>query len=525
MLGSTNRQLTFSDMWIANKIPKDSYYARIHNWVMSNLTDDMFQPLYSFHGRPSVSAVYLFTALLIQAEKGISDLEMEDSSRFDDRIKYALTAPRDFDGLDAVTLCEFRQRLFSSKVGRELFLKVLKQAKDAKMFDENNINAIDAFMIYGSAARQSTYKMIFMGIKAVLKTCQFYNLKKISMDVLRRTDYDLDVSKPKINWENKEEKESLINALTEDAYSLIKFLKSVVKAEYKDLIFAYELLEKIIIQDVELGENGKYRIIQGTAKDRIISINDPDMRHGRKTSAKLHDGYKGEIITGGKNGELVVALDVMPANVPDGTNIGELIDQSEKNGQKINKLYGDSAYNKRDEINKRKEEIEFVVKVPAAINKSGLYTKDDFKIDMADGTIECPDEKIVVFNSESMPSSGRTVCFGIENCDKCSKKDKCTKGKNGRTIHINPNESEILKEKSFQKTDAFKKDYAKRANVERTISELTKHGARQGRFIGTVKTRFQLLLSAINHNVKKIMKHIANKNQDTIRDTESLCLN
>ena len=65
----------------------------------------------------------------------------------------------------------------------------------------------------------------------------------------------------------------------------------------------------------------------------------------------------------------------------------------------------------------------------------------------------------------------------------------------------------------------------KRANVERTISELTKHGARQGRFIGIAKIRFQLLLSAINHNVKKIMKYIANKNQDIIQDTEFLCLN
>lgn len=144
---------------------------------------------------------------------------------------------------------------------------------------------------------------------------------------------------------------------------------------------------------------------------------------------------------------------------------------------------------------------------------------------MENGTIECPDEKITVFNSESIPTSGKAVCFGIENCDKCSKRDKCTKGENGRTIHINPDESEILEDKAFQKTDVFKKDYAKRANVERTISELTKHGARQGRFIGTAKIRFQLLLSAINHNVKKIMRYITNKNPDMIRNTGSLCPN
>ncbi len=101
-------------MWLENKIPKDSYYNRMHNWVLKSLTDEMFQPLYSYYGRPSESAIFQFVALLIQAEKGYSDSEMEETSRFDDRIKYALTASRDFDGLDAVTLCEFRQRLFES---------------------------------------------------------------------------------------------------------------------------------------------------------------------------------------------------------------------------------------------------------------------------------------------------------------------------------------------------------------------------------------------------------------------------
>jgi transposase len=523
MLGRTNRQLTFSDTWLEGRISPDSYYARMHNWVMRSLTDDMFQVLYSYYGRPSASPIYLTTALLIQAEKEYSDLDMEGASRFDDRVKYALTAPRDFEGLDAVTICEYRQRMFSSEVGRKLFVKVLEQAKKAGMFDENNINAIDSFMIYGSAARQSTYKMIYLGIKSILKFCQFYNIKQAATKVLERTDYELDIQKPKINWEDKDEKANLIDALVKDAYALINFVKTVVKAEYNDLIFAYELLEKVVKQDVELGEDGKYKIIEGTAKDRIISINDPEMRHGRKTSAKLHDGYKGEIITGGEKGDLVIAIDVMPANVPDGTHMGELIDQGKENGQEIKKLYGDSAYNDREEINKRKGEIEIVAKIPAAVNKNGLYTKDDFKIDMENGTIGCPAEKTISFATDSIPDSGKPICFGSENCNKCAKKDDCTKSKNGRTVSINVNEAEILEAKAFQKTPEFKKDYAKRSHVERTISELTKHGARQGRFIGVKKTRFQLLLSSINHNIKKIMKYIHRKKMDIFSDTGYLC--
>jgi transposase len=525
MLGRTDRQLTFSDMWLEDKIPSDSYYARMHNWVMNSLTDDMFQGLYSYYGRPSASPIYSMVAILIQAEKGYSDLEMEGASRFDDRVKYAMTAPRDYKGIDAVTLCESRQRFFQSDIGRELFIKVLKQAKEAKMFDENNINAIDSFMIYGSAARQSTYTMIYLGIKSILKLCQFYNFKSAAVKVLGRTDYQLDIQKPKIDWEDKEEKSNLIDLLVKDATALINFVKSVIKIEYCDLIYAYELLEKVIQQDTELGENGKYKITEGTAKDRIISINDPEMRHGRKTSAKLHDGFKGEIITGGENSELVVAFDVMPANVPDGRKMGELIDQATENGQDISKLYGDSAYNDREEINKRKDEIEIVAKIPAAVNKNGLYSKDDFTIDMETGVIECPDGKSINFDPESIPDKGKAILFGCENCEECEKKDFCTKSKNGRSVHINKNEAEILDAKAFQKTVEFKEDYAKRSNVERTISELTKHGARQGRYIGVDKIRFQLLISALNHNVKKLMRFILRKKKDVGLKTGYLCSN
>lgn len=511
MLGRTDRQLSFADLWLANKISADSYYALMNKWVRENLTDDMFQQLYSHYGRPSESPIYLFAAIMIQLEKGLSDSEIEGSTRFDDRVKYAITAPRNFDGIDAVTLCEFRQKLFKSDLGREIFINILKQAKEAKMFSENNLNVIDAFMINGSTTRQSTYKMIYMLIKKVLKICEFYGFKESAMKVLKRSDYELDLQKPKIRWDDKEEKTNLINDLAEDAYGLINYVKTVIKPEYKDLVYTNELLEKVVIQDIEMGNDNKYKIIEGTAKDRIITINDTEMRHGRKTSAKLHNGYKGEIITGGEKGDLVIATNVMPANVPDGTEMGKLIDQAKENGEEIEKLYGDSAYNDGEEINKRKNEIEIVAKVPGAVNKNGFYTKDDFKIDMQNGKIECPAEKIVYFNANSIPENGKTIFFTSKNCDECNKKNKCTKSKNGRTVCINPDEEEIIEIKKFQKTEEFREDYAKRSNGERTISELTKHGARQGRFIGVAKTRFQLLLVSINHNIKKVMRYINNK--------------
>jgi hypothetical protein len=104
MLGKVDKQITFSDYWLQGKIPEDSYWSKIRKWANENLTDEMFQPLFSYYGRPSVSPIYTFTAMLIQLEKGYSDREMEEEIRFDDRVKYGITAQRDFDGIDAVTI-------------------------------------------------------------------------------------------------------------------------------------------------------------------------------------------------------------------------------------------------------------------------------------------------------------------------------------------------------------------------------------------------------------------------------------
>ncbi|NSW90926.1 MAG: transposase [Firmicutes bacterium] len=105
-------------------------------WAIENLNEEMFQPLFSYYGRASVSPVYTFTAMLIQLEKGYSDREMEEETRFDDRVKYGITAPRDFDGIDAVTLCDHRKRFFMSDIGRKILLTTINQAKEAGIFEK-----------------------------------------------------------------------------------------------------------------------------------------------------------------------------------------------------------------------------------------------------------------------------------------------------------------------------------------------------------------------------------------------------
>jgi transposase/IS5 family transposase len=510
MLGKADRQVSFSDYWLKGKISEDSYWNRMRRWALEFLDENIFQPLYSHNGRKSVPPLYTFLAILIQIEKCYSDAEMEEASRFDDRIKYAITAPRDFDGIDAVTLCDHRKRLFCSDVGKKIFIELLKKAKIEGMFDENNLHVIDSFMIWGGFAKQDTYTMIYQGIKMVLKFMSFYKIEKVS---LTGQDYEADHKKPKIDWESKDEKKKLLDRLVKDALALVKYINDMDKTE-DDLKNAVELLEKVALQDIEFDKNGTANMVDGTAKDRIISVNDPEMRHGRKTSSKRSDGFKAEIITGGEKANLVVSIAVDGANTADGEHMSELIDKAEENGVKIDKLYGDGAYLKMEEIEKREEEgMEFCIHVSKPINANGCYTKEEFEINFDEGKVICPNGERVEFDVDKVREhKGVTVKFDPENCQKCPKKDECTKSKDGgRSIGIHPYEEELQEAREYQKTEEFKEDYSKRSNGERTISQLTRHGGRKARYKGKEKTFWQILMVSINNNMKEIMKYIFSK--------------
>ncbi|MEW6230326.1 MAG: hypothetical protein AB1700_19945, partial [Bacillota bacterium] len=47
---------------------------------------------------------------------------------------------------------------------------------------------------------------------------------------------------------------------------------------------AARLLHRVAEQDIE-EKDGKIQIRRGVAKDRIVSVTDPEMRHGHKTTS------------------------------------------------------------------------------------------------------------------------------------------------------------------------------------------------------------------------------------------------
>lgn len=505
MMGVINRQLGFeSERW-KQRIPKDSMYWQIHDWAAEYLDESFFAPLFSDTGRPSICPIHTFLGVIIQLALGLSDVGLEEASRFDLRVQLAIHAPHDFEGIDAVTLCRHRRMFFEHRIAMDIFERVFQTIADAGLLGDEKRAIIDSFMICGAAGPQDTYTLIR---SATVKTLFIADCHEIVIDrsTFRHPDY-AKPGKPDINWTDADEKANLLTDLVFDALSVIEQIEArkSIPEELQDMV---KLLKTIATQDVRI-EDGRAVLVRGTAKNRVISLNDPEMRHGRKTSSKKNNGYKANVVVVGENGGVISDIDVVPANVADGEPLGDILDDLDEKDRRPEVLLGDTAYGSfetKEEQADKGTRIE--AKVAPTPQFNDRFTKDDFFIDLDNQTITCPAGCTVTIPPQFLENhKGGTVTFAAKTCNECPLHDQCTAGKGGRTIRVHPYERERQAEKAYQQTEAFKDLYSYRAHVERIIAHLKQRGAGVARYFGLAKTTQQMWFHAMTHNIRFLMKN------------------
>ena len=104
--------------------------------------------------------------------------------------------------------------------------------------------------------------------------------------------------KPKIDWDDPAAKDALVSALVNDANVLVAALAGRDLEE--SAASAVALLALVTGQDVgpaegSDGTDGRWRIARKVAEDRVISVNDPDARHTRKSPEARRDGYRAHV--------------------------------------------------------------------------------------------------------------------------------------------------------------------------------------------------------------------------------------
>jgi len=319
-----------------------------------------------------------------------------------------------------------------------------------------------------------------------------------------------------VDWDDKESRSEFLKGIVADADRLLgladEALASLAEGEVgrEQIVRAAELMKQLISQDVERGE-GKVALKEGVARDRIVSVHDPEMRHGRKSSSKRFDGHKAAIAVDAES-QLITAVEVLAGNAADSEQALELTTASEENtGLEVEETIGDCAYgsgNTRQAF--ADEERKLVAKV-GRHGRRGQIPKKEFQINLEDMTCTCPagqTTKTLIKAGKWTDHHGKkhqrwAFLFDADRCSACARRSECVwaKGRKGRSICLHPQERLLQEAREFQESDAFKEYRQIRQTAEHRLARLVQLGMRQARYFGCRKTLFQLLMAATVANL------------------------
>jgi Transposase DDE domain/Transposase domain (DUF772) len=513
---------------VGDQLAEGGVYRLLAEHGAALFGDEYFADLFkrSTLGRPTVPARVVATVMLLQAYEGLSDREACDRLAFDLRWKAAAGLTVGAGAFHPTVLVGMRNRLRASDRPRRLFDDVNATAAAAGLL-RGRRRVIDSTPLFDAVATQDTVIQLRAAIRKVLTAAGRANpqLAGAVRAALTRDDDYATLGKPPCDWDDPKAREALVDALARDARAALEALDG--HELDGPLAEAADLLGLVAGQDVVASKDGVFRIARKVARDRLISTVDVEARHGHKSRARTFDGYKTHLGVD-PDDELITNVAVTAANIPDRQVLGELLDEpgtdtpgsdtesaagntgddsdSDSQGDaepKDFEVYGDSAYADGatlDEQATRGHDMR--TKVPPVRNAHG-YSKDQFRIDLAAGTVTCPARHTVAIRDGRRHRSAR---FG-QLCGSCPLRADCTKARRGRVVSIHPHEAALQHAKARQHDPAWQQDYRQhRPVVERKISHFTRRpwGARTARCRGQKRILTDILTRASVINLARL---------------------
>jgi IS5 family transposase len=484
-LSETNRELLDATALCRRLVPEGSVEAFLADHRHDLFPDAMFEDLFtSRRGRPSIPADTVASVMVLQALEGLSDREA--ARALTDRIswKVACGLALDEEGFDYSVLTYWRTRLRHSERPERIFEAVRSVIDATGLLRGRTKRALDSTLLDDAVATQDTVTQLIAAIRRVRRI-----VPGASGVALVAHDYDAP-GKPLIAWDDDLAKAALIDGLVRDALALL----DACEGSDPDATTALGLLALVAGQDVELDDD-HWRIVRGVAPDRVISLVDPESRHMHKSRSEYRDGYKAHLAVEPTTG-LVTAAALTPANAPDGSTGVELLANE---GPLL--VLADAAYGSGEVLAALASAgHSLAIKpYPSQIAIPGGFDRDDFVVDESAGTVTCPAGQVVPI------SPRRHVTFG-SRCTNCPLRARCTKSAGGRTMHLTPNNAELIESRRAWREGDFKEDYRTfRPMVERSIAWLVADHHRRVRFRGLEKNQLGLSLRVAAINLRRLI--------------------
>lgn len=468
-------------------------------------------------GKEPVCPAMMAMAALMQGYLAVSDAEAVELTVVDLRWQMVLDRLGSAEPVFSQgALQAFRERMLQHDMDRRLMEKTIALARTTGAFDFKKLPktlrvAIDSSPLEGAGRVEDTVNLLAHAGRKIVdcaaallgweseRVCKEAGIPLLAQSSVKRAlDY---------TWSDPEDKAEAVSVLVTQLTSLERWIQTHLPAECArpPLSEHLETLHQIIRQDLEPDPEGggpnNVRIREGVASDRRVSVEDKEMRHGRKSKSKRFNGYKRHLARDLDLG-LILACAITAANRPEEEAAEALRGDLARLKRPIGELYIDRGYINAPLVGDVLERRGEVICRPWVAKNGKLFAKALFDINVRDRTITCP-----AGHTERI-EFGTTVEFDPEHCDSCPLRKQCTDSSlgHGRTVSIADNEVLQKRLRKLASAPAGRERLRQRVPVEHSLAHAGRRQGRRARYLGIRKNLYDWRRAATITNLETIQR-------------------
>jgi hypothetical protein len=503
-------QRTPEEKKVASKLRAASRFYRFLWEIREELFEPEFQDelagSYRPRGQDPCPPAQLAMVMLLQRYDGLSDADAVDAAENDRRWKLVLgTLGQEQAPFGQGTLVRFRMRAIANDLDKRLVDRTVELAKKTGGFGWKQLRvALDSSPLHGAGRVEDTWNLIGRAMAKVvhavslaLDLAEDTVIKAAGLSMLSADSIKAAID---IDWDDEDAQTAALQKLLGQVDALERWVvkRAAKESQVPPLKDSLDLLRKVVSQDIEPDPSGGRRIKEEVSKERIISIADPEMRHGRKSRSKLFNGYKRHIAIAN---DLILAASVEPANAAEHVSAGKLLTAVAQHGE-IDILDIDRGYLASPVVHELHRDGVVVNSRPWVWTNHGRFTKDQFRIDLRRHLVTCPNGKTApIFESER-------VEFAVEDCRTCRLKPQCTRA-DARTIEIHAAEALLIKLRAQKQTRVGRRELRARVVVEHRLARVAATQGDTARYRGARKNELDLNRTAAVVNLFEVARRRA----------------
>jgi hypothetical protein len=459
-------------------------------------------------GQPPLPPAQLALVILLQAYTGASDDEAIEALTMDRRWQLVCDCLDCAEPpLSKATLVRFRAALIAHGLDRRLIERTVELAGRAGGFGPRQLRAaLDSSPLWGAGRVEDTYNLLGHALRKALSVIarqQGRGLAAVASaagaelvaGASLKAALDLD-------WDDPAERQQALERVLVALEAVERWVAEHPEVGAAPPVSAsLAAARQVQAQDVERAEDGVVTLRQGVAPERRISIEDSEMRHGRKSRRQRIDGYKRHVLRDLDTG-LVRAVGVTPANAPEASVTDAIVADLQCQGAQLIELHIDRGYLSSRLVHERPPELAVYCKA-WPVRNSGRFPKTAFVLDWEAGTIRCPNEVTIPFKV------GSVVHFPAEICAACPFQARCTRSAQGRSVSIHPHEQLLRELRERQQSPEGRAKLRERVAVEHALAHVGHWQGRRARYRGLRKNLFDVRRAAVIYNLHVIARTAA----------------